>query len=339
MVNISSISVVIPSRNEGHRLVDTIKCLLAVDPGSNVSVDEIIVVDDSSADESSDLSISDGRVQVVRNSAREGISRSRNRGARISTGNVIVWCDAHTKVHQGWGSGLVNALNSGMDVGAVSPGIAPDDGNGRTGFGWTWEAGDPAMVRKWLPRPSVDSSVDVPLLPGGFIATPREVFERTGGFDEGLGWFGDEDAEFSLRLWSIGLRCVVAPEVVVEHFFKDPSQQGDDELAMLVFNKLRLAHIYLPTWYAMRVFDFLRDFAAFPKALSLFMSSDSFDRGRLVSRERVREAEWFWKRFGLSNAFAKKDSSPAEISSELSLQQAQWRQSSSLPKRGSALLQ
>lgn len=44
----------------------------------------------------------DGRVRVVRNEEREGLIRTRSRGAQEATAEVIVFLDAHCEVNKNW---------------------------------------------------------------------------------------------------------------------------------------------------------------------------------------------------------------------------------------------
>lgn len=43
-----------------------------------------------------------GKLKLVRNSRREGLIRTRIIGARHSTGDVLLWLDAHCEVGVNW---------------------------------------------------------------------------------------------------------------------------------------------------------------------------------------------------------------------------------------------
>ena len=43
-----------------------------------------------------------GRVRLHRNSERQGLIRTRNRGARLAAGAVVVFLDAHCEVNTNW---------------------------------------------------------------------------------------------------------------------------------------------------------------------------------------------------------------------------------------------
>ena len=43
-----------------------------------------------------------GKVKLYRNPERLGLIQARNRGAKLSTGDVIVFLDAHCKCNRNW---------------------------------------------------------------------------------------------------------------------------------------------------------------------------------------------------------------------------------------------
>ena len=43
-----------------------------------------------------------GKVKVYRNAERMGLIQARNRGAKVSTGDVVVFLDAHCECNRNW---------------------------------------------------------------------------------------------------------------------------------------------------------------------------------------------------------------------------------------------
>ena len=102
-----SVSVVVPSYNEGPYLLQTVDSLLQSLPADG----ELIVVDDRSTDGSAEfLAGRDRRVRRLRPAARLGAVASRNLGAAEARGELLVFSDAHVTVAGGWAEELRPAL-------------------------------------------------------------------------------------------------------------------------------------------------------------------------------------------------------------------------------------
>ena len=211
----TSLSVVVISLNEGESLRRTVDNLRDTLPPQS----EIIVVDDGSTDGSVGF-LSDGYpgVTLLRPEERLGVARARNFGAQHATGDVLVFSDAHVRTPEGWSAPLLELL-ARPNVGAVAPaiGMMQPEGPGSTGYGQKWC--DASLAVGWLSQQS-GTPYPVPLLCGCFLALRRDVFAEIGGFDSGMVVWGAEDSELSIRLWTFGYECWVAPEVDVQHAFR-----------------------------------------------------------------------------------------------------------------------
>src|SRR5690348_1895487 len=115
------ISVVVVSHNEGEHLRRTVETIVTTMPPET----ELLVVDDQSTDGSADfIAALDGQVRLLRSRDRLGISRARNLGAGASTGEVIVFSDAHVNPRPGWAEPLYVAAQKPF-VGEVGPAVGP----------------------------------------------------------------------------------------------------------------------------------------------------------------------------------------------------------------------
>ena len=283
---LDGVSVVVVSHNEGGLLRQTVDSVLA----GTSSLAEVVVVDDASSDGSADFLGADPSYRAVRLislPASVGISAARNAGARATRGDVIVFSDAHVNVHPGWDRPLAEAL-ADPEVGEVAPAVGYFDGRDGFGYGFTWK--EPSMRMKWLP--ATDVPTDVPFICGCFLAVRREVFEATGGFDEGMYRWGFEDAELSLRLWLAGYRCQVVPESKVGHQFRKRFPYEVDWSGVM-YNGLRMAAVHLDTPAVERVVQHFSGRAAFGRAWSRLVASDTWDRRRSLVTERQRGVREF----------------------------------------------
>jgi GT2 family glycosyltransferase len=283
------VSAVVVSHNEGSNLRRTVHTLLATLPRDG----ELLVVDDLSNDGSAEsLTGAFPTVQVVRTPRRLGVAAARNFGARRAAGAMIAFSDAHVDPPLGWVDAFASVLEQD-DVGAAGPAVMGN--GGACGYGFTW--GDTALSGRWLPQRDKDP-YPVPMLGGFFLALRRDIFERTGGFDEGLVDWGSEDAELSLRLWTLGYRCMVVPGVRVPHLFRAsfPYAIATDATT---HNRLRIAGVHLSSPRLVQVVDQLRSRPSFPVAVARFIESDAARRRTEVHARRRFDDDWFCTRFDI----------------------------------------
>jgi GT2 family glycosyltransferase len=282
-------SVVVVSHNEGENLLRTVQSFLEALPAAS----EIIVVDDVSSDGSIEELPAD-RVQIVRPETRLGISAARNLGASRAHGDVLIFSDAHVDVTPGFLQPLRDALKL-PGVGAVGPVVSTRGFETSKGFGFRWR--DPALNVEWLnghgrgPAP-----YPVPMLVGCFMVVRRNLFDQVGGFDDGMIVYGHEDAELSMRLWVLGHRCLLVPEVDITHLFRETHPYAVDWTATL-HNLLRVAVVHFSTERFRRVVACLKGQDALPSALAMLLEGDAYERRRAIRDQRTRDEEWYFREF------------------------------------------
>lgn len=100
-------SVIIVFHNEGWSvLLRTVHSVVNRSPDHVLK--EVLLVDDFSDKENLKTDLEryierfDGKVRLIRNTQREGLIRTRSRGAREARGEVIVFLDAHCEVNKNW---------------------------------------------------------------------------------------------------------------------------------------------------------------------------------------------------------------------------------------------
>jgi polypeptide N-acetylgalactosaminyltransferase len=287
-------SVVIVTHNEQDRLKQTVESFLATLPARGT---EIIVVDDQSDDGSSNFLSTEesSSLRLVRTPRRLGISGARNLGASLSTGTVLIFSDAHVRVHPGWSEPLYDTALKPF-VGAVAPTVHSMNEPGIAGFGFTWR--DASLKMNWLKQRGA-APYAVPFLCGCFIAMRRDIFRVTGGFDEGLITWGSEDAEISLRLWRMGYECQVAPKSAISHLFRKRFPY-EVKWEGILHNTLRLATIHFGKRALSQVVGHYRKHAAFGGASARLSDSDVWRRRNYVREISRFEDQWLFDRFRIS---------------------------------------
>lgn len=285
-----SVSAVVPAHNEGESLRSTVHALLATLPADG----EVVVVDDCSSDGSA--AFVDGgypSVRCVRPPERLGAAAARNLGAREARGRILVFTDAHVLPPFGWPGAFERVLRD-ESVGAVSTAVSAIGAPARVGYGLVWR--DDALNVEWLPRRSKEP-YPVPILGGCFLGIRREAFERAGGFDGGLEGCGGEDAELSLRLWLLGYRQLLIPDLVVGHRFRR-TRPYDMQATAITHNFLRIGTVHFGTARLGRLVRCLSGSPAFPAAYASLVLGDTAARRVRLRAMRVHDDDWYFERFG-----------------------------------------
>lgn len=217
-----TVSVVIPTRNRGSLIEETIRSLLAMSHRDF----ELIVVDQSTNERTREaveaVAGSDPRVRVCR-SMTVGSSAARNVGASESQGDVVAYTDDDCIVAPGWLNGILEEFVEPR-VAAVFGRLLPFESGPRTGREVGFKA---AMQRAEFDRPTPPWYIGH----GGNMAFLRSVLLDLGGFDPLLGAGGVfgawEDPDVALRLLRAGRRIVYAPDALAYHkHWKDwPAQR------------------------------------------------------------------------------------------------------------------
>lgn len=140
-------------------------------------------------------------VQVIRNIAPNG--RARNAGAARTSGEVLVFIDDDVRLgNEQVVERLVRALDEHCEFGLVGTSqlIPPESSRFQRSL---------AHQLSRTQSPVVSDYTDSDMATTACCAIRREVFERLGGFHEGL--VRGVDPEFRHRLRRLGLRIVIVP--------------------------------------------------------------------------------------------------------------------------------
>lgn len=111
-------------------------------------------------------------------------------------------------------------------------------------------------------------------------------------------FLGSEDQELSFRLWTLGNRCVIIPNVEIAHRFRSqrPYRIGWDQV---IANKLRVAAVHFsPARPPQRRFRRTARHPAFAAALVRFEGSDALARRAQLHSVRRYDDDWFLSSFG-----------------------------------------
>lgn len=311
------ISIIIPSCNEGPWLAWT---LFYIEQNPPTGDFEVIVIDDGSDDGSiyvaNQLLGSKIPLIIVKGSGL-GAGGARNLGVERSTGENLIFLDAHTMVHPGALDALREPLLDVL-VGMTGPVIAPIGyKNGTTGAGGTIKDG--TFNLQWHPAPADHQTQPYAVLvaPVGAVALRTEVFNQVRGFDKGMSRWGGLDVDMSMLVWLMGYSVMVAPTARIGHRFSKTFGYVVNGSEVL-YNKLRSAVKHLDLDRAGRIMDYEamhhctvcdsgpgncawkgRQNPYYSKAIRLLMESDVLAERDALLKSRVHDDEWLLDRFGV----------------------------------------
>ena len=187
------ISIVIPAYNEEALLAQTLRAVREAAGGTGVPY-EVIVVDDGSTDRTAEIGRANG-ARVVSVSLRQ-IGATRNAGAKVAAGDLLIFVDADTLVSADVLKGAVAAVGAGAVGGGSS---ALTDSNDP----W-W--GPPVMAfASWLMRTAGWAA-------GCFLFVRADVFRAVGGFDEQ--YFASEEIHLSRAVKKHGRFVILRTPVI-----------------------------------------------------------------------------------------------------------------------------
>jgi glycosyltransferase involved in cell wall biosynthesis len=300
------ISVVIPAHNEGARLAATIDSLAST-RATKARV-EIVIADDASDDDTEahvraawpELSKHERiDVRISRLTERIGVPRSRNRAVSKSTADILFITDAHVRFPPGWDEVVHQQLRPDrMLAGTVSQANT-------TFVGYGCRLVVPFMGTYWN-KERIEHPVEVEIAACPATVLTRELFDRIGGYDDGMIMYGAAEPEFSVRAWLSGAEVMLIPALQVEHRFKPPEERIAFVREMrpnMVANALRFGLLYLDEPGSLQLVRYyaLKFPNLFESALRIVEASDVWTRREELAARLPRSFDWYVDHFALKD--------------------------------------
>lgn len=220
------IAVIIPTRNGGTTLRNCLASL-ALHASRRERLEIIVVDNGSDAPETLGILADAERIGLARRLRIEAPfnwSQLNNRAAAASDSEVLLFLNDDTRMlTTGWDDILLELL-SDAGTGAVGARLVYEDFT-------IQHAGVLFGLERLVGHEGVGAPMDTPgpggrwtrqraagAVTGAFLACRRADFERAGGFDEQRFGVTFNDVDFCLRLRTLGLEVVYAPQLALVHF-------------------------------------------------------------------------------------------------------------------------
>ena len=172
------ISLIIPAYNE-EKYIDA--CLENAIKNSNGKVFEIIVVDNASTDKTAEMAGKYKSVRIVKEN-NKGVTRARQRGFIESSGNILAFIDADTKMPPGWIEQIISEFKKNNSLVCLSGPY----------FFYDILAWKSFLIKIYWALAIIMYRIISYMAVGGNLVIKRETLEKMNGFDTQIEFFGDD---------------------------------------------------------------------------------------------------------------------------------------------------
>uniref|UniRef100_A0A3B3HX61 Polypeptide N-acetylgalactosaminyltransferase n=1 Tax=Oryzias latipes TaxID=8090 RepID=A0A3B3HX61_ORYLA len=255
--DLPSTTVIITFHNEARStLLRTVKSVLMRSPPSLIQ--EVLLIDDFSSDlEDCQLLAQIPKVRCLRNSRREGLIRSRVKGANSASAPILTFLDSHCEVNTDWLQPMIQRVKEDHTrvVSPIIDVISLDNfaylaasADLRGGFDWSlhfkWEQ---IPIEQKMARSDPTLPIRTPVIAGGIFVMDKSWFNHLGQYDTHMDIWGGENFELSFRVWMCGGSLEILPCSRVGHVFRKrhPYDFPEGNALTYIKNTRRAAEVWM----------------------------------------------------------------------------------------------
>ncbi len=305
----TDLSVIIVSYNTRELLLQCLSSVLR----ALVSVKhEVIVVDNGSADGSSDAVEKEfPQAHLIRNQENRGFARAVNQGFQKAEGRCFLLLNSDALIESEALTKMISFMEKTPDAGAVGGQLIREDGSLQNSFDnyptLCTELLNKSLLKRLFPKHypgkhlKFTGSLEVESLIGACMMVRREVVESVGMLDESF-FFFLEETDWCLRIREEGWKVYFLPFVNVRHL-QGQSANKDPVSARIEFYRSRYKFFFL---HRSRISQIILRAGLFTNLCvevfySLLISLTTFFLYRKeVVRLQVRLSLLFWHLLGCS---------------------------------------
>lgn len=233
------VSIVIPVYNLWPLLQN---CLKSIAGASNGVPFEVIVGDDCSTDETSDLLKLNPWVQHVRMESNGRFIRNCNNAAKHARGKYIYFLNNDTVVLDHWLDQILATFQQRPEAGIVGSQVLFHNSEIQESGGIVWPDGECWNFGRNFENEKVyqvNYSREVDYVSGCALAIERALWEQLKGFDEEFVPAYCEDSDLCFKIRALGKQVWVQPQSRIIHF-EGLSNSKDVEKGLKAYQKINL---------------------------------------------------------------------------------------------------
>ena len=211
------VSIIVPVFNHCR---ETLACLESILQFTEGPAYEVIVADDCSTDETSELLNGIEGLVYSRNDQNLGFIGSCNRAAKHARGKYLVFLNNDTTVTAGWLDALLQTFRDMPGTGIAGAKLIFPDGRLQEAGGVIWHDATGWNYGKYNDpdHPRFNFAREVDYCTGACVMVPRALFERFGGFDSYYTPAYYEDTDLAFKIREAGYKVMYQPLATIVHY-------------------------------------------------------------------------------------------------------------------------